>query len=142
MPHSRATLLLMAIVGGVILVVAGNLVADLVLDRIPFADGTLGFIDAPDVAVLDFVCTSLPMVVLALVGTRSRVLWLTALLLGITFWAYFIYQIWQDSLSGFAGGANIGLGLIALASPFFILVVLGLVALVGRVVSAAKTEEL
>lgn len=138
MPHSRPALLLLAIALGVMLVLAGNLADDLVLGRTPLADGSFGSIDAPDVAVLQFVFTSLPMLVLALVGSRSRLLWGIAIALGAGFWGYCVYQTWQDSLTGFAGGANIGLGLIMLASPFFILIVLGVVSLVGRSLKASR----
>jgi hypothetical protein len=53
--------------------------------------------------------------------------------MSVGFWTYFVVQTWRDSLTGFAGGANIGLGLIMLASPFAILALLGLIALASRI---------
>jgi hypothetical protein len=82
-------------------------------------EGSFGSIDAPDVALLHLVITGLPMFALALLDVRRIDLWLIAVGLQSAFWCYFVWQIWQDSLTGFAGGANIGLGLIMLASPFF-----------------------
>jgi hypothetical protein len=128
LPKSRLGLLGIALATGALLVLAGNLVADLVLGHRP---GGFGYIDAVDVAVGHFVDASLPLIVLALFGSRARLLWGTAILLSVLFWAYCIYQTWLDSLTGFEGGANIGLGLIMLASPFLILLVVGILSLVS-----------
>ena len=51
-------------------------------------------------------------------------MWLTAVVLTCMAWTYYVWQVWRDSLTGFAGGANMGLGLIMVASPFLILAVL------------------
>ena len=59
-------------------------------------------------------------------------MWVTAVVLTVAFWIYFNWQIWQDSLIDFAGGANIGLGLVMIAAPFFILVILKLVSMISR----------
>jgi hypothetical protein len=111
------------------IVIVFNAATDIVLGRLPLADGTLGAIDAPDVFVLHLLFTGLPFVVLALVGSSARLLWLIASALTACFWVYAVLQIRHDSLGGFAGGANIGLGLIMLASPFLILMMVGLAAL-------------
>ena len=132
LPRSRLALLGVALLIGCSIVVVGNAATDIVLGRVPLADGTLGSIDAPDVAVLHIIFTSLPLAALALAGSRSRLLWAIASALTAGFWIYFILQIWGDSLSGFEGGANIGLGLIMLASPFLIMIVVGAVALLRR----------
>jgi hypothetical protein len=129
MPKSRPRLLGAALAIGALLVLAENFAADLILGHRP---GGFGYIDAVDVAVAHFLVASLPMIVLALAGARARRLWATAILLSLLVSAYCIYQTWLDSLTGFAGGADIGLGLIMLASPFFILLVVGIVALLGR----------
>ena len=131
-PQSRLGLLGLALTLGALIVLVGNAAMDFALGRMPLADGTLGSIDALDVAVLHLVFTSMPFVVLALVGSKSRLLWTVATLLTALFSAYFVWQIWRDSLAGFAGGANIGLGLIMLASPFAILIIVGIVALILR----------
>ena len=115
-----------------LIVVAGNAAIDLVLGRMPLRDGTLGSIDAPDVAVLHLVFTSLPFVLLALVGSRSRTLWSLAAVLTACFWGFAAFRIWSASLTGFEGGADIGLGLIMMASPFMIMAVVGVAALLRR----------
>ncbi|MBX3561126.1 MAG: hypothetical protein KF780_04865 [Sphingomonas sp.] len=132
MPKSRLGLLGLALALGALIVLLGNAATDFVLGRMPLADGTLGSIDVPDVAVLHLVFTSIPLVVLALVRSRSRPLWAIATLLTALFSTYFVWQIWRDSLAGFAGGANIGLELIMMASPFAILIIVGIVALLLR----------
>jgi hypothetical protein len=129
MPKGRLRLLGVALSIGALLVLAYNFAADLILGHRP---GGFGYIDAADVAVGHFLLASLPLIVLALVGSRARRLWATAILLAVLVWAYCVYQTWLDSRTGFEGGANIGLGLIMLASPFFILLVVGIVALFGR----------
>ena len=128
----RLKLIALSLAITLLIVLVGNAGTDLVLGRAPFADGTLGSIDAPDVAVLHIVFTSLPFVLLALVGSRSRLLWSTATLLTACFWAYATFRIWSASLTGFEGGADIGLGLIMMASPFLIMIILGGVAALRR----------
>ena len=128
----RLRLLVLALALGAALVFVGNAATDIVLGRMPLADGTLGSIDAPDVAIIHMVFTTLPMIVLALWGSRSKLLWRTAVLLTAGFSAFATWSIWHSSLSGFEGGADIGLGLIMLASPCFILLVLGVIGIFGR----------
>ncbi|HEX8363846.1 MAG TPA: hypothetical protein VF603_01020 [Allosphingosinicella sp.] len=119
----------MALAVSLAIVIIANAAIDVILGRIPLADGTLGSIDAPDVFVLHLLFASLPFIVLALAGSSARRLWSIALALTIASWIYVVVQIRLDSLTGFAGGANIGLGLIMLASPFVILAVVGVAAL-------------
>ena len=128
----RLRLLALALLAGAALVVICNAATDLVLGRTPMADGTFGSIDAPDVAVLHLIFTALPMVALALAGSRSKLLWGGGIILTACFCAFATWQIWRDSQTGFAGGANIGLGLIMLASPFFIILVLGAISAIRR----------
>lgn len=134
LPRSRLELLAIALLVGAIIVLVANAATDLVLGRVPLADGTLGSIGAPDVAVLHLVFTSFPLVALALAGSRSLLLWAIAILLTALSWIYAVWQIWRDSLTGFAGGANIGLGLIMLAAPFAILFIVAMVAMFRRLI--------
>ncbi|HYG29632.1 MAG TPA: hypothetical protein VD887_05385 [Allosphingosinicella sp.] len=129
LPRSRLGLLGLALVVTLAIVIVSNAATDLALGRVPLADGTLGFIDAPDVFVLDLLFTGLPFIVLALVRSSARRLWSIAFALTVAFGIYAVVQIRLDSLGSFAGGANIGLGLIMLASPFVILAVVGVAAL-------------
>ena len=128
---SRIPLVGLACLFGVVLVVAGNAMTSLVAGRPIVGAGTFGAIDAPDVAVLHFVTTATPLLLLGLLNVRRLRFWLLAIVLGAAFWCYAAWQIWQDSLTGFAGGANIGLGLIMLASPFVIVACLGLARLIS-----------
>lgn len=129
LPRSRLGLLGLALIVSLAIVIVFNAAIDIVLGQVPLADGTLGSIDAPDVFVLHLVFTSLPFTALALAGSSSRLLWALASGLTVCFWIYAVVQIRLDSLGGVAGGANIGLGLIMLASPFLIMLVVGLAAL-------------
>ncbi|HEY9553468.1 hypothetical protein [Allosphingosinicella sp.] len=117
----------LALLLGLSIVLVANAATDLILGKPLVADGALGSINAPDVAIIHFVAASLPMLVLGLFGPRSRTLWGAAILLTAAFWAYATFQIWQDSLTRFAGGANIGLGLIMIASPFIVLAALAMI---------------
>lgn len=129
----RGALLILALCAGAVLVFVANAATDLVLGRTPFEDGTLGSIDAIDVAYMHLAFTSGPMVMLAAFGNRSRLLWATAIALTSAFWAFAVHQIWRASRTGFEGGADIGLGLIMLASPLFVIFGVWLVAwLTGR----------
>jgi hypothetical protein len=132
-PLSRPALLGIALALGVAIVLIGNAASDIVLGEPLLGDGTLGSIDAIDVAILHLLLTSFPFVALALAGSRSSRLWWSGIAMSVGFWTYFVVQTWRDSLTGFAGGANIGLGLIMLASPFAILALLGLIALASRI---------
>lgn len=61
-----------------------------------------------------------PFLLLALIGTRRKSPWLVALALTLALWGYYLFDGVSYQLSGDASGANIGLGLILLASPLFI----------------------
>jgi hypothetical protein len=129
----RLKLLGLALICGLAIVLIANGATDIVLGQPLFADGAYGSIDAPDVAVMHLVGASLPMVILALVGTRLRLVWMSAVLLTAIFWAFFVVQIWLDSLNNFEGGADIGLGLIMMASPFLILLALIPLSIAARI---------
>lgn len=129
----RGALLVLALCTGAVLVFVGNAATDLVSGRTPFEDGSLGSIGSIDVAYMHLAFTSAPMVMLAALGIRSRLLWGTAIGLSAAFWAFAVHQIWRASLTGFEGGADIGLGIIMSASPLFVLFGVWLVAwLTGR----------
>jgi hypothetical protein len=76
--------------------------------------------------------TAIPFAVLTLGKDRRRAMWATATALMTALWAFFVWQIYQDSLSGFAGGANIGLGLIMISGPVLSLIVLAIVGAILR----------
>lgn len=125
------------IVGGLIMLVE-NIAVDIVRGQTPFADGSLGFIDTPEGAAFHLAIASVPMLALALSGVTRRWPWAIAILLPSCFAAFAVCQLWRDSLTGFAGGANIGLGLIMMASPFITLGVIGGIALAVRFLPRAR----
>lgn len=129
----RSKLLSAAIVATVAIVVVGNATIAFMLGWALVEQGSFGMIDAPDVAILHLLFTGIPMFALAVKGDARQSMWITAIGLSILSWSYFTWQIWRDSLTGFAGGANIGLGIIMLASPFAILLVLVLLSVALRV---------
>jgi uncharacterized membrane-anchored protein YitT (DUF2179 family) len=128
---SRLPLVALAVLIGAAVVIIGNVAISLALRHPLIDDGSFGSIDAPDVALLQFFDAGLPLLLLAFRNVRRRRFWLTAIILTAAFWSYFLAHIWQDSLTGFAGGANIGLGLIMLASPFVTIACLGILRLLS-----------
>lgn len=127
----------LALIIGCLIILVENMAADIVIGRTPFAGGSLGFIDAPDGAAFHLAIAAIPMLVLALSGVTRRWPWVLAILLPSLFAVFAVYQFWRDSLTGFAGGANIGLGLIMMASPFVTLGVIGGIALAARLLPRA-----
>lgn len=133
MRRLRAALILQALAIGTTILLLENLAVDLVTGQMPFADGSLGYMDAPDSTLIHALVANLPFFILAVAGVRSVLLWRTAAGLTTLFAVYAVLQTWHDARSGFAGGANIGLGLIMLASPIITLLIVALVAAILRV---------
>jgi hypothetical protein len=132
----RLPLFLLASGLGAFILVLGNMLNDAVLDEplrvtIPF-----GFIDAVDVLVLHFTIATTPFLPLAVSGNKRRKLWLLALLLSALTYVYGAWQIWQDSLNNFAGGANIGAGLIMMTMPIVSAII---VTVISRKTSRSAT---
>ena len=61
-----------------------------------------------------------PFLLLSLAGTRDKIPWLVAALLTLAFWGYVLFEGVRYQWTGDTSGANIGLGLIMLVSPFLI----------------------
>ena len=121
---SRVRLFSLAIIITAAIVFASNAVTDLVLGDPLFGDHALGFIDAPDVAILHLIFIGLPFYALAALGEGRRAMWIVAIGLTLASWTYAVWQVWRDSLTGFAGGANIGAGLIMMAAPLLFAIIL------------------
>ena len=128
----RLKLLLIALGLAGAFVLVGNLAADLVVGRRPLQRGSLGFIDEMDVAVMHVILTGLPFFTLAVLAETRRRAWNIAVLCLGFLWAFVIAQVWWDSLNNFAEGANIGLGLLMLAVPIILSVVLAVVSMRSR----------
>jgi hypothetical protein len=47
-------------------------------------------------------------------------MWFIAAAMMLSFWTFFVWQVRQDYLANFPGGANIGLGLMMLAAPVIV----------------------
>lgn len=127
-PRSRLQLTLIALVLAGLFVIFGNAAADLVLDRRPLEDGTLGFIDAPDVAIIHLVFTGMPFFTLAVCAEPRVKLWTAAVVFTLVSWCYSTWQVWRDSLNDFAGGANIGAGLVMIVAPLAASVILAAIS--------------
>ncbi|MGJ8478841.1 hypothetical protein [Sphingobium yanoikuyae] len=133
----RRLLLIGAALGiGLVIMLAENVAADIVVGRTPFTNGRLGFIDAPDGVLFHFAIAALPMLALALIGSSRRWLWAVAISMTALFATFAVWQLRQDYLADFAGGANIGLGIIMMASPWITLIVMGVMALLARIIGA------
>jgi hypothetical protein len=61
-----------------------------------------------------------PFLLLSLAGTRDKLPWLAAAFLTLALWGWVLFDGVRYQWSGDKSGANIGLGLIMLASPFVI----------------------
>jgi hypothetical protein len=116
----RLRLFALAFLLTAVTVFMGNAGTDLVLGDPLFGGTPFGFIDAPDVLVLHLIFTGLPFFALALLAETRGLLWITAVAFSLLTWTYAAWQVWRDSLTGFAGGANIGLGLIMMGAPIVI----------------------
>ncbi len=133
----RRLLLIGAALGiGLVIMLAENVAADLVVGRTPFTNRRLGFIDAPDGILFHFAIAALPMLALALIGSSRRWLWAVAISMTALFATFAVWQLRQDYLADFAGGANIGLGIIMMASPWITLIMMGVMALLARITGA------
>jgi hypothetical protein len=119
----RLGLFVLAFVLAAAIVFVGNAATDIVLGEAVFGDDSVGSISAVDVLVLHLLATGLPFYALAAVGEARVSVWIVAAGLTIATWVYAVWQIWNDSLSNFAGGANIGLGLIMTGAPVLIAIV-------------------
>ena len=129
---SRLRLAGLAIALTAAIVLLANIAADLALAQRPFEAGHVGFIDAVDVAILHFIFTGLPFFALAGCCEQRRTYWIAAVALTLVSWTYAVWQLWRDSLTGFAGGANIGLGLIMMGAPIVIAVVITAASLTSK----------
>jgi hypothetical protein len=76
---------------------------------------------ATSVAVVEVVIVAMPFLFLALSRISARPPWLTGLALTFGLWGYYLFEGVRTQLSGETSGANIGLGLLMLASPFIII---------------------
>lgn len=121
---STARFLLAIFIG--VVTVAGN---TLIFSLLTGAALNLG--DEFAMFAIQMVMVSVPFLLLALLGIRSRGPWLLGLGLTAILWGYYMF----DSLSrrGDGSGANIGLGLLLVASPVLISV--------ACVVAARRTRE-
>ena len=68
--------------------------------------------------VIQILLASAPFGILAFRGVKSKLPWLVAGVLTISFWAAFFYSVWLAARD--QTGANIGMGLLVLASPIVI----------------------
>ncbi|CAM5454203.1 hypothetical protein [Sphingobium scionense] len=141
MIRRRLLLIGAALVIGLVIMLAENVAADIVVGRTPFTNGRLGFIDAPDGVVFHFAIAALPMLALALIGSSRRWLWAVAIGMTTLFATFAVWQLRQDYLADFAGGANIGLGIIMMASPWITLIVMGVMALLVRIIGARSGPD-
>ena len=73
-----------------------------------------------EIYLFQLTIVSLPFLVLAMGGVRARRPWLVGLLLTGALWGYYLFEGIRYQLSGDRSGANIGLGLLLLASPLLI----------------------
>jgi hypothetical protein len=101
------------------IILLGNVASKIAVGRHVFDEDALGFL-APDVLGLHFIFTGAPFFYLALRGERRRAMWFIAAAMMLSFWTFFVWQVRQDYLANFPGGANIGLGLMMLAAPVIV----------------------
>lgn len=129
----RLPLIGAALAIGLLIMLAENVAADIVVGRTPLTNGRLGFIDTRDLAPIHYAIAALPMLVLALIGSSRRWLWSVAIVMTALFAIVAVWRLRQDYLADFAGGADIGLGIIMMASPWITLGVMGSLSLLARI---------
>lgn len=83
-------------------------------------DRPLDWAPAGEVRLVQIAIVAAPFLLLSLAGTRDRLPWLVALALTLALWGYSLFDSVRYQWSGDRSGANIGLGLIMLASPWVI----------------------
>lgn len=109
---NRWSLLLAALLIGVGVVAADNLLFSLLTGRpVHFAG---------DVEPANAVTVAFPYLILALVGGRRLLPWAVGLAFTLGLWGYLLYDGVSYQWHPDGSGANIGLGLIMMASPIFI----------------------
>ena len=113
------------------IILLGNMASTIAVGREPFG-GDPRVMPGRDAFLKQGLVTGLPLLVLALCAERRRAMWVIAATIMAGFWIFFVWQLRQDYLTGFAGGANIGLGLIMVASPFVALLALAVAGFVLR----------
>jgi hypothetical protein len=109
---SRGWLLLAALLIGVAVVATEDILFSLLTSR------ALTF--ASDVEPANAAVVAMPYVALALAGARRWQPWALGLGLTLSLWGYFLFEGVSYQWHPDGSGANIGLGLIMLASPLFI----------------------
>ena len=103
-------LFLAAVIIGVLVVGGTNLVFSLLTGR-PFS-----FASDVDLMVL----VAFPFLILALLGARQWLPWVVGLVPTVALWGWYLYAGVSYQRNSDGSGANIGLGLILLASPLVI----------------------
>ncbi|WP_315762330.1 hypothetical protein [Sphingomonas sp. Y38-1Y] len=81
-----------------------------------------------DQSVIQIILAGLPYLVLAAVGIRARRAWITALALTAAFWGFYLWDLTVTD----APDANIGLGIMMMASPVAIIAGALLASAAGR----------
>ena len=109
---SRRWLLLVALLIGVVVVAADDFLFSVLTGR------PLSF--ASDVEPVNALVVAIPYLVLALAGARRVPPWAVGLALTLSLWGYGLYDGVSYQWHPDGSGADIGLGLIMLASPVFI----------------------
>ncbi|MEA3003922.1 MAG: hypothetical protein QOH81_2710 [Sphingomonadales bacterium] len=87
-----------------------------------------------DVEPVNALLVAIPFIILALIGTTKLLPWLVGLALTLLLWGYALYSGVSYQRHPDGSGADIGLGLIIMASPVFIsAIVLAVYAALRRI---------
>lgn len=124
----RMKLIALAAVLAIAIVVFGRIVTDMIIGHPLLASEYISTSETLFTLALQSAFAAIPMIVLAVRCDRRMWMWVVAVALTAATWAFYAWQIWRASLVKFAGGADIGLGLIMLAAPFLIFLVMRLLS--------------
>ena len=128
----RLKLVVLAAGMAIAIVVFGRVITDMIIGQPLLVSEFQSAGETLFTLALQTAFASIPMMVLALRGDRRAWLWAVAVALTGASWAFYAWQIWRASLVDFAGGADIGLGLIMIAAPFLILLAMKLLSMTVR----------
>ena len=131
----RLKLVVLAAGMAIAIVVFGRVITDMIIGQPLLVSEFQSAAETLSTLALQTAFASIPMMVLAFRRDRRTWMWAVAAALTALTWAFYAWQIWRASLVNFAGGADIGLGLIMLVAPFLVLLVMNLMSMFVRKLS-------
>ena len=116
--QKRMVLLLLALFLGATIIVVFSLIHGLITgDSLSPSGGIVSL-------AIQLVVVAFPLLILAIIGITAKAPWLTGIALIVATWGFFLYE----TVVRPSNGANFGLGMLLIASPFVITIICLIVA--------------